>query len=472
MSKDEYFKKYGRDVVETGKDMMTALDWPKPVHFTWRIIAESPKQSIEEAYFWMLNYTRYDVRMEVIKITDIFAASEHSAFFGVAQTRIGLYQDKVTQFMATIGKMIKDMFQLVRELRILDERMNYYTDSFDPNSKSRTSAEITLKGIYIDMAEGGAKSPASVYGMANELQFVTLPDLFFSIHPMKIEEVDEAVDKLEFNRKVKEVLKRKLRSFLAWKENTHKELKWRRTFTLKYLRQHVDVIKMYMNWVRPYLRHIKRMQSETLEKGKPRNPDIASAFEGSVVELEFLGRTLPENNKKYFGCALIHFHFRTRPSMNYVEEGYQRGPIHVGELRLSLRSYSWTEEDIQNYITMREQEDFELIGMIDNSVNAAMEALGDDLYNYLREAGEEIEKREKAKAALKRPGLFEPFTSVGKGFKEMFIINPSEKRPKRPSRKQIFEEAQEKAKAAKYIIQPLWLCYKNYKKAHKFYHWG
>ena len=57
----------------------------------------------------------------------------------------------------------------------------YYSDSYDADSKSRESAEITLKGIWVDMVEQGAKNPASVYGMAREVQFTTLPDLFFSI---------------------------------------------------------------------------------------------------------------------------------------------------------------------------------------------------------------------------------------------------------------------------------------------------
>lgn len=470
VTKEEYFKKYKRDRIETGRDQFMEVDWPEPARPTWRIVYETFKQSVEETYYWLLNHARYDQGMNIIKITDVFAASEHSAFFGVAQTRIGLQQDKVTQFMATVGKMIKDMFQLVRELRLLDERLSYYNDSYDLESKSRGSAEITLKGYYVDMAEGGAKSPASVYGMARELQFTTLPDLFFSIHPLKSTDVDEEVDKLDFNRKVKEVLKRKLRSFLAWKEYTYKELRWRRRFTLKYLRQHVDVIKMYMNWVRPYLRNIKRMQSESLERGKDRNPDLASAFEGSIVELEFLARFMPEKNKNVYGCGIININYKTRPSMNYMAEGYQRGPLHVGEVRISYRIYTWTEEQIHEYIQMREQEDFELVGIIDKSVKAAMEALGDDLYKYLEEAGEIVEDSKKEKTDIKQPTTADPFISVAKGFKELFLPVKS-KKGKKMSRKDAFNLAKEKEKAIGEIKFRTWLCYKNYKKAHRMVQW-
>ena len=69
---------------------------------------------------WFWSFVRID------KITDTFSASENSSFFGTSQQRVGLQQDKVSQYLATIGKMIKELFQLVRELRIIDERLGYY----------------------------------------------------------------------------------------------------------------------------------------------------------------------------------------------------------------------------------------------------------------------------------------------------------------------------------------------------------
>src|SRR3990167_479463 len=256
----------------------------------YRLIVENYNMSIEEPYFWVKDYLKERVGYPgLIKITDVFSASENSSFFGASQQRLGLQQDKVSQYLATIGKMVKELFQLVRELRILDERLGYYADSFRAKSTSRGSAEITLKGIWVDMVEQGAKNPASVYGMAREVQFTTLPDLFFSTHPLKQEDVDEIVDteRGAFNRKVKEVLKRKLRTFLAWKEHTFEELKTRRIFTLKYLRQHYEVIRMYIHWVKPYLKNIQRLQ---LDQSKTETPDLLVAFESSMIEVELLAR--------------------------------------------------------------------------------------------------------------------------------------------------------------------------------------
>ena len=405
---------------------------------------------------------------KIDKITDVFAASENSAFFGASQQRLGLQQDKVSQFLATIGKMVRELFQLVREMRVLDERLSYYSDSYT-NSPSAESAEITLKGIWVDLVEQGAKNPASVYGMAREVQFTTLPDLFFSTHPKKQEDVDVVVerDRGQFNRKVREVLKRKLRAFLAWKEHTYSELKNRRKFTLKYLRQHFEIIRMYMTWVKPYLKNIQRLQ---LDQGRTDSPDIIVAFESSMIEVETLA--IKPSSGGVNQCILMHYLFRTRPEMSYSQE-YQRGPLHLGRVEIDFRAYAWSDKQIENYKRMREHEDFQLLGVIDGSVKSALEALGDELMRYLKEAGEEFEeKKEEPKKAVKRAG---PFLSVLGGFAELFTSFRARKEvrtsKKKPGQTAMMREAIAKSNAEASVKKLMWNVYHHFKKQHDMLNW-
>lgn len=403
---------FEEEVAEEVIHQNMATGWPKPVE-RMRIINEKHNQSIEEIYFWILDNLREEMGYtNFVKITDVFAASEHSAFFGVAQQRLGLQQDKVSQFLATIGKMVKELFQLVRELRILDERLELYHKSNEGDEPS----EISLKGYWIDLVEGGAKNPASVYGMSRELGFTTLPDLFFAAPPMPSEKVQDYVDRLKFNRKVKEVLARKLKTFIIWKEHTYKEHNSRRIFTLKYLRQHYDIIKMYMSWVKPYLRNIKRL---AMDEGKMASPNLIAAFEGSMIEIEFLA-TKPYAKGLCYSVMDVHFEYRSRPEMKFVQEGYQRGPVHVGRVVITIRAYGWTREELEKYKKFREREDLDLLGTIDASVQAACVALGDELEKYLREAGETIGD-EWGGAGQKKPKqtLFGPLFSVFKGAGEL-----------------------------------------------------
>jgi hypothetical protein len=476
MLTDEDFKKYGFEDRETSeearKEKPVPLDYPKPVG-KYRLIVEGFNISIEEPYFWLLDYLRYFHGFAKIdKITDLFAAAENSAFFGASQQRIGLQQDKVSQFLATIGKMVKELFQLVRELRVLDERIGYYSDSYS-QSKSSESAEITLKGIWIDMVEQGAKNPASVYGMSREVQFTTLPDLFFSTHPYKQEDVDEVVerDRAQFNRKVREVLKRKLRSFLAWKEHTYEEIKNRRVFTLKYLRQHYEIIKMYMAWVKPYLKNIQRLQ---MDQGKMQTPDLLAAFETSMIEVEVLAKKpkeikLKDKTETIHQVILLHFLFRTRPEMTYQQEGYQRGPLHVGRVITTYRAYVWTNKQIENYKKMREVEDFKLIGLVDASVKAAMEALGDELMRYLAEAGEEMTPKKEKK--VPKQTVFTPYTSIFKGFKDLLQKTPKAAAPKKQTKTDAMMISSAKSDASASVKKSMWGIYHHFKKHHGMLNW-
>ncbi len=451
----------------TGGKSLIATGYPKPGG-RYKLYVEGFNISIEEPYFWILDYMRYMWGYPYIdKITDIFSASENSAFFGAAQQRLGAQQDKVSQFLATIGKMVKELFQLVRELRVLDERLSYYADSYT-NSRSAESAEITLKGIWIDMVEQGAKNPASVYGMAREVQFTTLPDLFFSTHPQKQEDVDVVVerDRAQFNRKVREVLKRKLRTFLAWKEHTYEELKNRRKFTLKYLRQHYEIIKMYMVWVKPYLKNIQRLQ---LDQSKNVSPDILVAFETSMIEVEILARK--PQDVGISSCILAHFLFRTRPEMNYQQD-YQKGPLHIGRVQMTLRAYAWTDKEIAAYKKMREHEDLQLLGLIDSSVKAALDALGDELLRYLEEAGEEFSPKEK-ELSRRKMQMLSPYTSVFKGFADIFASFKTKKTDVklRPTKKDIFKLSMVRSDAMKKAKDSMWGIYHHFKKHHDMLNW-
>jgi hypothetical protein len=448
MTDSDLLKKYGfeEEIWDLEFHNVGPTGFPKPLK-RYRVIAEDFNMSIEERYYWQLNYLKEEWGFhDVDKITDIFSAAENSSFFGASQQRLGIQQDKVSSFLAVIGKMIKEIFQLVRELRILDERLGYYKDSYDLNSKSRESAEITLKGIWIDMVEQGSKNPASVYGMARELGFSTLPELFFSAHPLTSRDVDIVVNKLDFNRKLKEVLKRKLRSFLEWKESTFSELKTKRKFTLKYLRQHYDVIKMYMEWVKPYLKNIKKLH---MAREKMDSPDIISAFETSFIEIEVLFKK--KYGKTAYGCLLLHFDCRTMPAMNYQQE-YNKGPLHVGRVDLVIRGYVWSAKQIESYKLMKEEEDFRLLSHIDQSVKQAMDAMGTELAMYLVESGDSnVEGIVKGSKNI----IKTPHASIIKGFSEIF--------GSMSSKKDVSYLDNEKAEKA--VKKEVWSAYKDYKKS-------
>lgn len=453
--------------------------FPKPLK-RFRLSWEMFDLSLEEPYFWVLEYLKQNFP-EIDKIEDSFSAAENSAFFGINQTRLGGQQDKVSQFLATTGKMIKELFQMVRELRILDERLGYYDEVAEevkkPINQRGKSAAITLKGMFVDLVQGGGKSAASVYGMARELEFITLPDLFFDAPPFnKVGELEGHIETLKanFNDNVLRVLVRHLRHFFEWRQRTAQEHKNRKRFMLKYLWQHYEIIQMYLTWVKPYLRHVAKL---TLKEKNMQSPDIISAFEGSMLDIEILCKVNPKpievKGQKIatgYQCLLATFNYRTRPEMKVVQEGYQRGPVHIGRYEMNFRLYHWLEEDIEQYKKLKEKESWIMMGDVSESVQKAMDSLGEELEHYLSEAKGELHgKEEKSKVA--RPKGF-----MQRLFGDFYTSKGVKASVKKPATKKLSVEAQGAIKDFKKFEKShasfhAWNCYHTFKKAHRMTAW-
>lgn len=467
-------KGVGEEKVEIVLGKHAKTGFPKPLK-SYELVWEVSDMSLEEPYYWVLDVLKQFVTT-IEKIEDSFSAAENSAFFGVTQQRLGAQQDKISQLLATTGKMIKELFQMVREIRIIKERLVYYEEvekQMDKDVDKRSkSAEITLKGIFVDLVQGGAKSAASVFGMSQQLEFITLPDLFFDAPPFKnTDELDRHIESLkkDFNQNIIRVLQRHLRQYAEWRKSTHLEHKHREKFMLHYLQQHFEIIKMYINWIKPYLRNVRKL---TMSERASASPDIVAAFEGSLLDVELIARErIPVGDKGANGCLLITFSYRTRPELKVVQESYQRGPVHMGKMQMNLRVYSWTDEQLNNYRKLKDREAMLLMGDVSDTVHKAMESLGKELYQYLAEAkGEKYQPEEEKKAEPKKKTFMERFLG---DFYTPKSVN-AKKGPTK-SRKQAREEKEKLDEALKKLSggarKIAWNTYNNFKKAHGFAAW-
>ncbi len=373
---------------------------PEPMY---KFSYEEWQAGVEKFYFWLLDKLRDEKGYDVEKLVDTYTASEASEFFGLIEQRKGQASDKAMQYLATIGSLLKQLFQIVRELMNMDERLEYYKSYHNKDDKDFDAKDITLKAIWVDRVEGGAQKPTSIYGMALQLGFTTLPDLFFATKVREGETVSEVVKRQEetgFNRKVLEVLQRKLEEYDTWRVRTEREMLVGREFRLQYLRQHFHIIRMYLNWVKPYLRHVGRLNMYSPEETKNKKAwaEIIGASQSAVIDLELFGlkkikKWKPEksyystNTKgvKFSGlfhqCLRIVFHYRTRPQLVYTRE-YQKGPIQVGISEISFEAYVLNDEDIKKYKEQKLNEDLKDLQYVYGSI----EALNEPLKKYLDEA--------------------------------------------------------------------------------------
>ncbi len=444
----------------------------------YKFIIDSPVSGVESIYFWLIRFMEerppFGLNLSgewgrIEKIKDMYTAGETSSYWGMAEQRKGLQQDKFQQLMANVGQLLKTLFQLIRELRIIDERLEFYKKSYAGDR----SAEIALKSIWIDLVEGGSKNPASVLGLGSQVGFVTLPDLFFAIHPKK-DDVRKEVDKLGdpdhggINRKVREVLERKLTQYLYWKEKTYDELLKGEKFKTQYLRQHYHVIRLYLNWLRPYLKNVQRLQMQ----GTATDKDIIAAFETSKIEVELLGietRYEAEGEygketkdfKEFFPVIRVKLNHVAMPEIAFQSEG-QRGAIHRGRTVVIIEAFvaqvqkegdKVIRDDLTEYKSKIDKEDLELL----EAVDASIMAMKDDLEKYLLKAGELA--REQNKDEKKGESVGSPFKHLFLGFKELAGIPTLHRKDKT---KNVNEKgaAENDAKTKAYTL------YNIYKKTH------
>ena len=453
-----------------GKKIKTGYPDPEK---RYRIFYRSPEDELEDVYFYFLNFLKNELGYPKIeKITDIFSASEHSSHFGDAMQKVGIQQQKAMELMRTIGQLVKEIFQHVRDLRMADERLKYYEDS-----KEMASADIALKGIWADTVDANEKTGQSIFSLANKFDYATLPTFFFNVYIKNRDEIDEKVESIGVeNNTLKDLLKRKFYQYMNWKEESEKQLKTFRRFQLNYLKQQYNTIQLYISWLKPYLRNVKNLQADTNLNSKA---ELIKSFETSSIELEIMGV-----NKKndLYNCLLLTFDYVTKPNV-IGDQRRQRVMTHAGEVEVNIRGYVWTEEEYNNFKEMKEKEELELIGSIDSSIKEAVDSLGDELRDYLEEADGLSEKDDDedkdSDSNNKKSGnsALKPFNDVFKGFYELgkilVPINLSKKSSKsndngnNKSKKKSSDKSKNKGTVKKHTF----ITYNVYKKIHGFESW-
>jgi len=169
----------------------------------------------------------------------------------------------------------------------------------------------------------------------------------------------------------------------------------------------------------------------------------------------------------------LHIFYRVKPELAFHSYEYQhKGPIYSGMADITIRAYTMSKEKIDKYKEYRINDDLELVSTIDKSVEEAMNALGDELKKYLREAGEDIPfpgDKPKEEAAVKNyPSILEPFLAVFDGFKELssgFIgsaVNKTAKKKEKKEKPKQMDKVRE-LRAEHFAVEAAWEGYYRYK---------
>ncbi|MCK4669792.1 MAG: hypothetical protein KAT43_01220 [Nanoarchaeota archaeon] len=458
----------------------------------FNLIHEKYQQQIEPLYFWFLGFLRDSMKIktgDIKKLIDTYSASEAAAFHKHMGQNIGAIQDRISNSLITINRLVKqDLFKMIREIGIITDRLEmiYSGDKFGSERPGgpHNAAEIAVKDMYINLVEGGSKAPGSVYGLGSQVGFITLPDLFLHTHIFDKDKVEKIVGGLGgVSTKVKEVLGRKLKAYAIWRFSYKKNLERRRKFMLTYLKQYYNTIQLNIQWMKPYLQQMRRMQMRMDIK---ETPDILAAIEQTAMEIELLVKLGKEES--YNKVVVLNFYFRTSPETEFSQKYQAPTTKFMGRMEITLKSYAFTDAQIKAYELNAQIDDYELLNQIGGDIQAALDSFGAELKVYLEQADKVGSQSSKdavteAKTAMRKAGPpgelplivekrawwhpIEPFVMIPKGFIDIisiFIQLPKFKREKKPLKSELKTQLDDVKSSA---TGTAWLIYNIFKKSHR-----
>ncbi len=255
------------------------------------------KGNILENFYTDLVEALIDDGWEIVKHFEKITVTPMSAGGGAIAQRVASAQDRVITLGKTIGELTRTAFMMFNDIMKMEQLamlIDQYKNSKD--ERTRSSALKKLKEYWttkVDMVESG---PGSINQLAVRYGMAMLRDAFFAI-----DSIEEA-EKLHINDRIKRILIIKMRSFYNWLELSMEDVPRRLNFMRKYLRQHLNYIKTYIEWLKPYLRVTK-----ALRFFRPERPDIFELLDQTFVTSGFFAfrKAKGKDDKEFLVCAYL-----------------------------------------------------------------------------------------------------------------------------------------------------------------------
>lgn len=428
-----------------------------------KIVYDAFSQSLEQIYFWILDYVndRYGGGTE--KLTDNFISSVGGGHFAEMQGRATRMQEEAMKIFGTANTVIRSIMNIIYDLKEFKLRLSQYDDYHSKDNRVKHAALLALKQIWLDSVDI-KRGNSSIKGMAQQFDYVTIIDAFFAVNSTK------DIPKVDLNDRVKRILEQRIAEFEKWVDLSERELRKRFEIEKTYLKSQINSARLYARWAKPYLK-----AAHQLEQNLGENADVVNAFNTAVFELVMLAKgkydpiadikmgELPEVMKnmklrKYIPLAIVEFRFRTAPERFDQKGGYGfRGRVEV-----AFTSFALNEDELQAFKEAVAEDDFgDVYEMISGATEKSIGELKDDIDDIL------------GKGEIAVEGLVEEKKVVQKGddnpFSALFSFAKREEKKKDLSKGIPKDSDFEKALRNQAVLNARISCrklYNEYKKAH------
>jgi len=437
---------------------------------------DSQQAQLEPIYYWLLDFIS-DSGWDPKKITDNFTSSPGSGHFAEMGQRATRMQEEGMKILGGMNQVIKSSIQLIYDLKEFEMRLAHYDDFVSDDKQKKESGMLALKQVWLDNVDL-KRGRGSIHQMATaEMGFTTLREAFLMAN--SVDDLKKMNDKDGvINDQVMRVLIPRISEFTKWIKYSEDELRKRMSIEKNYLKSQVETIKLYSQWMKPYL-----VAAEQLEqKGFDENAALVNAFSTSMFELKIMGKKKAKPYDKlgnyklkrdYFAVVVIGMKYRGHVSQRVTQKG-DYGYAMGGRVDMTFDAYALNSEELELIDKKLKDEDvlsgakFSM-GMADD----ALKELQDDLNHFLKSDKERLAEKEKEDKEKKKESGgddINPFLALFGLFKK------GEKKEKKGEKKEIedvkdikkdnYVENTARMNAAGSASSGLYAVYDIYKKVH------
>jgi hypothetical protein len=389
-----------RKVIETN----IKSKWAKPVS-SYKMVFDSQQAQLEPIYYWVLDFVQ-DFRWNVEKMADNFMASPGSGQFADMSQRATKLQEEGMKILGGLNQVVKSVLNLIYDLKEFEIRLAHYDDARSSDPKRKEQGMLALKQIWLDNVDL-KRGRGSIHQMAAELGYTTIREVFMMANSVEdLKKMNKDEDGGLINDQVMRILIPRISEFLKWIDYSESELRKRMQIEKSYLRSQVDTIKLYSQWMKPYL----KAADELRQRGFEGNAALVNAFSTSMFELTLFatGKEASPPGKygsynmrrKYLPVMVLTLRYRGHVSQRVTQKGdyaYAMG----GRVEMTFDSYALNSEEIDLVKKkMKAEEVAESLNFSGDVAAESLDALKQDIDHFLnddKEAKKELEKKKEEK---------------------------------------------------------------------------
>ncbi len=433
-----------------------------------KLVYQSTAEAIESIYFFILDLLQ-EGGYSIEKLIDNFTSTPGGSHFSEVGLKSARLQEEASKIMGNINVVVKSILNIVYDLKEFKMRLQAYDNLRSKDPEVRKSALLSLKQIWldkVDIQKGNTSIKMMTFGQGG---FTTLLDAFLVV------ENEHDVSKLDLNDRVKRVLYSRIAEFNIWLKESEAELRKRYALQKSYLKSQMSSLKLYIRWVRPYLKTINQLEM----KDRKRDASLINVFNTVVFEIVLLGKKsvsiesgiaegfLPTSfskikpRRKYYSCILVSFNFRGIP---------RQGAPFVGRSEVTFKGYALNEDELKKLDEELEKDDLnEAFKLVEEATNESIEALLEEVKSFLDEKDENNDSGSSESNKKKKVSdeVFSPFKGLVEPFKGLKIKKESSSdKTKNYLEEEWYEKEYLRPMAANSAVMMAFKFFEIYKKAH------